>query len=274
MNIGFAGTEINSHFYRVYGHCKHVLTPYLKYQYYTSPSTPPDNHFIFDLDDGWYRLNLMQIGIDQSFYRKLNSGFIIRKFHADAWTNLFIDTSKADSIVPTIYGNLIYNPNQRLRHTLSSGWDFRDGVVDHLNYLLEYTFNEDFAFSTEIRHRSAYRWRKVDHTNFFLDFFYDVDELRDSALSDRRDTFLLHAFYRFHPYWALLLDSRHGWNRSHEIDYNEYQVSLLGTIRSTWHIRLFYRHREDDDRFSINFSIGLKLPNQRKYQQYIPCLDF
>ena len=35
MTIGLFGLDLNTDFYRYYGNCKHVATPYLRYQYYT-----------------------------------------------------------------------------------------------------------------------------------------------------------------------------------------------------------------------------------------------
>jgi hypothetical protein len=179
-----------------------------------------------------------------------------------------------ESTAPIVYGKMIQNVTPRLRHTLSAGWDFRDRVLDHWNYLVEWTLSEKMAISTEFRTRSRFCWRKVDHNNFMLDSFKDVQQLEHSQLSDRRDTFLLNYYYQFHPFWALLVSSRHGWNRRTEPSYNEFEVDLLGTIRSTWHVKIYYRHREDEDRVSINFSVGLRAPSRKDYDSFVPCLEF
>lgn len=274
MNIGYAGAEINTNFYRFYGERKHVITPYVTYQYYCFPSTSPHDHYIFDLDDGWYRLNLMRFGFDQSFYRKLCNECIFRDWYFDLWANAFFDTSSIESTIPVVYLKTINNISPRLRQTVGTGWDFREGILDHYNYLLEWTVSKNLAISTEFRHRSAFSWRKVDHNNFMLDSFVDVQKLEHSQLSDRRDTVLLNFYYQFHPYWALQFYSRHGWGRIFQPSYNELEVDVLGTIRSTWHVTFSYRHREDEDRFSVNFSVGLRAPSRRDYNSFTPSIEF
>jgi hypothetical protein len=274
MNIGYVGSEINTNFYRFYGDRKHVVTPYMKYQYYCFPSTSPTDHYIFDIDDGMYRLNLMRFGFDQSFYKKICNDCIYRDWYFDVWANVFFDTSSIEATIPLAYFKSIHNITPRLRQSLATAWDFREGILDHYNYLLEWTVSNNFAISSEYRHRSAFSWRKIDHNNFMLDSFLDIDELEPTQLSDRRDTVLLNFYYKFHPFWALQFYSRHGWNRKIQPDYHEFEIDLLGTIRSTWHITFSYRHREEEDRFSVNFSVGLKAPSRKDYECVIPCLEF
>ncbi len=274
MNIGYFGGEINSSFYRFYGPRKHVIMPYLKYTYYSFPSTSPKDHYIFDIDDGWAHLDVMRIGFDQSFYRKLSDGCIFRDSYFDFWTNLFFDTPTMESTLPIVYGKWVQNITPRVRHCMSAGWDFRDRVLDHYNYLVEWTWNQNLAFSVEYRHRSPFCWRKVDHNNFMLDSFVDVQELEHSALSDRRSTLLFNCFYRFHPFWAVLFSSRSGWDRRIQPAYNEFEIDFLGAIRSTWHVDISYRHREDEDRFTVSFSVGLRAPKRKDYDSIVPCLEF
>jgi hypothetical protein len=274
MNIGYLGADINTNFYRFYGSCKHVVTPYINYRYYSYPSTSPKDHYIFDIDDGWAHLDIMRVGFDQSFYAKLSEGCIYRKFYFDIWTNLFFDTPTIESTAPILYAKMIQNLTPRMRYTLATGWDFRDNVLDHFNTLLEWTISPNVAIATEFRYRSEFCWRKVDHNNFMLDSYETVQELEDSSLSDRRNTILLNYYYRFHPSWAVHISSRHGWNRVREPAYNEFEIDLLGTIRSTWHVKFYYRHREDEDRFSVNFSVGLKAPCRKDYDSFVPCLEF
>ncbi len=274
MNIGYLGGEINSSFYRYFNSHKHVISPYVKYHYYSFPTYNPNKVYIFDIDDGWYHLSLMRVGFDQSLYKKMTNSSISRDLYLDVWTNLFFNTDTVHSVAPIAYAKCVYNATPYLRQGITTGWDFREGILDHYNYLIEWTLSERLAVSTEYRYRSAFSWRKVDHNNFMLDSFVPVKELRDSQLSDRRDTLLLNFYYKFHPYWALLVNSRFGWDRPRQPQYKEYQINLLGTIRSTWHLQFFYRHREDEDRFSINFSVGLRAPSREDYNSFVPRIEF
>jgi hypothetical protein len=146
--------------------------------------------------------------------------------------------------------------------------------LDHYNVRTEWTYSPNFALAVEYRHRSSYDWRKADHTNFILDSFRTIQELRDSQLSDRRDTLLLHMFYRFHPSWAFEFKSRSGWNRILEPSYNEFEIDLLGTLRSAWNFKLSYQHKEDDDRISVYMTIGIQRPDCATPWRPAPYLGF
>lgn len=261
LTLGKFGLDINTQFWRHFSHCKHVVTPYIDYSYYTMPTVSPNDHYIFDIEDGWYRLNMMQFGLAQSIYCKQEDGYIMRRLYADLWANTFFDTHTFSAAIPKVYGNVMFNSFSFLRHNLETAWDFQNRVLDHYNISTEWTINADIAVAAEYRHRSPFDWRKADHTNFILDSFRSISELRHSQLSDRRDTLLFHIFYRFHPNWAFEFKSRHGWNRMYEPAYNEFEIDLLGTLPSAWNLKLSYQHREDDDRVSIYMTIGIKRPN-------------
>lgn len=271
LTLGIGRYDVHTDLNRSYSRCKHVVSPYLTYEYLTYPSTSPDDHHIFDIHDGWFKLNQLRIGTRQHFYVKEWDGCIHRRFFADAWVNAFFDTSTIPDIVPKLYGKLVYYPTERIRHSISTAWDFTNDIVDHMNFRMDWTINTDAAVSFEYRHRSAYDWRKVDAENFILDSFHSLEDLRDSNVSDRRDTLLLSFFYRFHPEWALECESRNGWNREEEPKFFEYQINLLATLRSAWLLRLSYRHKEDEDRFSFNLSIGFKRPKEHHYP--VPCAE-
>lgn len=274
LTLGKASCNINMSLWKHYGEMKHVITPYVNYFYYTMPTVSPSDHYIFDIDDGWYRLNLMQLGVSQSFYVKQDDGYIDRLVYADLYTNAFFDTHTFPQAIPKAYVNIRFNTLPNLYHSINSGWDFMHNELDHYNVRTEWTFNADLAIAAEFRHRSAYDWRKADRTNFILDSYHTIEQLRDSQVSDRRDTLLFHLFYRFHPSWAFQVESRHGWNRSTQPNYNEYEIDLIGTLRSAWNMKLSYQHREDDDRVSVYFSIGIKRPDVGMFQSIIPYLSY
>lgn len=277
MAIGLFDLSLHTDIYKYYGCTKHVLSPYIKYQYFTQPTTLPggqNGHYVFDIDDGWYYLNAIRFGMTSNLYRKTGECCIFRKLYLDLFTYAFIDTDTIPSTIPKAYAKCVYNPTTTLRNTLSVAWDFDHNVLDHYNALVEWTISQDTAFSAEYRHRSPYDWRKVDRTNFILDSYRDSDELIDTALADQRDTILFKMYWRFHPTWALTFQSRNGWNRKIEPNYFEYQVALLGSYRSSWNVKMAYKHREGDDRFSINFSAGVQRPSNDYNRCHTPCLEF
>lgn len=274
VNFAQFGVLLNTKLHKTYNDFKHVIEPYIDYTYYTFPTTSPNNHYIFDIDDGWYRWNMLNFGIRQHWYLKTADRNIYRFLTADIWANAFFNTPTLPFPLPKIYANIIYKANSRLRYSLNTAWDIQRGMLDHFNLLTEWTLSPDMAIKIEYRHRDAYDWRKVDHQNFILDSFRPVQELLDSEVSDRRDTLLVHFFYRFHPKWALEFESRQGWNRRLEPNYNEFEVDVLTTIRSAWNVKLFYRHRVNDDRVAINLSIGINRPDCEDNEEKIPFLEF
>lgn len=272
--LGKFGCTVNTHLYRQTDSFKHVITPYARYEYYTMPTVSPNGHYIFDIEDGWYRLNLLLLGISQSLCYKQKNGLITRQIYADFYTNLFLDTHTLPQIVPKVYADLTFNSSPFLKHSLHSGWDLIHNELDHFNLRTEWTVNADLAIAAEYRHRSAFDWRKADHTNFILDSFRSISRLRHSQLSDRRDTLLFHLFFRFHPCWAVELESRHGWNRFHEPTYNEFEIDLFGRLRSTWNFRLSYQHKEDDDRVSVYINMGIRRPDLEYICEEVPFARF
>jgi len=271
VGLGLFACELDTRIHKTFTNCKHVIHPYMRYEYYTAPTTEPNQHYIFDIDDGWFRLQLMRIGCANNFYFK-GCGLLNRYLFTDLWVNAFFDSRTIPETIPKIYSKLVWNSFTTLRHTMQTAWDFEERQLDHFNFLTEWTVNENFAISTEYRHRDAFDWRKADHSNFFIDAFRDIEELRDSQMSDRRDTVLLHFFYRFHPTWSIEFESRHGWNRFCEPAYNEFEVDLRTTLRSAWNLRFSYEHKEDEDRFTFAVTLGLKRPTD--YQCRSPSPEF
>jgi hypothetical protein len=277
LTFGNFNCELNTNFYKFRGKYKHVITPYLKYEYLTFPTASPNQHFIFDINDGWYRLNTLRFGINQNFYFKNRQANIVRYFSADLFSYAFFHTRTIPSNIPKVYGQFTWYVFPTLRYTLDTAWDFWHNQLDHFNFHTEWTISDNLAINTEFRHRDAYDWRKVDKLNFILDSFRSVNELLYSSLSDRRNTLLFHIFYRFDPKWALEFESRHGWNRRHEKNYNEFEFDLLTTIRSTLNVKIVYQHKENertDKRLAVYFSVGINPPDKKSCEKIIPMLDF
>ena len=93
-----------------------------------------------------------------------------------------------------------------------------------------------------------------------MESFRTETALRHSQVSDRRDTFLCHVFYRFLPNWSCEFQLRRGWNRQFQPNYKEYQIDLMTSLRSGWDLRLSYQQKEDDHRVALYFSLGADRP--------------
>src|SRR5262249_39243509 len=161
--------------------------PYAKYTYYSSPASSPHQHYIFDLSDGWTRLNYLSFGINNAFYKKRSSSTIAQVLTADIYAYAFFNTNKMPQTIPRLYGRFVFYLLPTVKHILNTAWNFEHNQLDHFNFRTEWTWSDDFAIACEYRHRDAWSWRKADHENFFLDVFRSERQLHHSPVSDRRD---------------------------------------------------------------------------------------
>ncbi|MCB1111070.1 MAG: hypothetical protein H7A37_07305 [Chlamydiales bacterium] len=260
---GLFTLHANSKVHRFFRRSKHVVSPYAKYQYFTFPTSSPSDHYIFAIDDGWFRMNTLQFGIENSFY-SLDpcQGYVRRYVDLEVYALAFFDTPTVLSSIPKLYTTATWYLLPTFKNCFDFAWDFDHDQVAHINVRSEWTVSQNLAVALEFRHRNAFDWRKAVHANFILDSYRSVAELRASQLSDMRDTLLLHTFYRFHPFWAFEFQLRSGWERVTEPPYHEYQADLHVNLQSSWQLKLSYQKKEDDHRVAFYFSMGAKCPNQ------------
>jgi hypothetical protein len=273
LTSGIIGCHIHTQLYRYYQEVKHVIEPYSSYYFYSAPTSSPKEHYIFDISDGWTRLHQLTFGMKNSLYAKKADSCISRLFFANIYAHAFFNAKTFRKTIPRVYSQFIFSSLSTVRHILDVAWNIENHQLDYFNFRSEWTLNADFAFAAEYRHRSPYSWRKVDQENFFLDVFRSEKSLFHSPLSDRRDTLLVHFFYRFHPNWACEFSSRQGWNRSKEPSYLEYEINLLTTIQTAWHLRLSFQHQENDNRLAMYVNVGLKRPNETTCDRKVFCYD-
>jgi hypothetical protein len=277
VTLGMASLETNTQLRKRYSCFNHVIKPFARYNFYTMPGVKPNKHYIFDIEDGWYKLNMATFGVNNSFYSYNSNGVVGRLLHLELFAHAFFDTPTMRNSIPRIYSQMTWNSLPVLQHIFCVGWDTERNYFDHFNFRNEWTISQDAAFTLEWRHRSPWSWRKADHTNFIIDSFRQEDQLRHSQLSDQRDTLLFHIFYRLHPSWAIEFESRHGWNRRNEPRYNEYEIDLLATIQTAWNIKLSFQRKEydrNDNRVALYFNVGLPRPNVARCDAPIPSLNF
>lgn len=227
---------------------KHVIEPYTSFLALTKPTVRPDGHYIFSITDGINQINQIQGGIRNLLYSKTE----ISKgpwFTSDLYANAFFSDPTIPQFIPRLYLWLEWRlPSVYL--SFHNCWNFRNEVVDFSNARCRWTINENIALSLEARYRSQYDWRKADHENFILDVTRSENQLLSSPLSDRRLTLLTDLFVRLSPFWECHIQSHHGFLRSTEDPYNEFQVDLFTWIATSLKLRLSYSHTDKDDRFS------------------------
>ena len=239
-----AGTHLN--FYRHFQTYKHVIKPYADFQGLTNPGISNNQHFIFSIQDGYHRLNLLRFGVQNFlFIPKKHKG--VPYFYSDLWANGFFGDPNQPRFIPKMYLTLHWNlPTCEILNT--SAWNFRHQTIDFANIRTLWTFDEELAMSLELRYRSGYDWRKSDHENFILDVSRAESELAGSSISDRRITLLTHIFFRITPLWSAQIKTHHGWNRINEPPYNEFKIDLFTYISQGWKVRLTYQNTQKDKR--------------------------
>jgi len=258
--LGKFGGEAKTSFYRCFKCLKHVVEPYISYNYITDPSINPNEHFIFDITDGWFDLNAFRFGARQLIFVKPNECYISPYLSLDVYAYAFYDTPTIPMLIPKVYADIEWHPSYYFKHMLGTAWDNERNALNYFNYRIEATLSENIAMSCEYRQRSSYWWRKVRYNNFILDSFRTEQQLRNSLVSDQRNTLLAHLYARLEPNWATQFIVRYGWNRLNEPSYLEYECDLLVYLRASWQGRLSYQKREGEHRLTMYFTLGGERP--------------
>jgi hypothetical protein len=256
--LGFLsyGARLSARAKKQWDHYKHQIEPYLDYQALSTPTTRPDGHYIFSIQDGYNRLSQFQAGVRNLLFSKKRPGKE-PSFSSSLFVNAFMSEVTIPQFIPRLYLDLDWNL-PAINISWRNAWNFRNHTLDYTNARFQWTVNENVAFSLEGRFRSRFDWRKADHTNFLLDVTRSESELLLSPLSDRRITFLTHLFLRLNPFWECHLQSHHGFYRLNETPYNEVKVDLFRWLSSHLKLRLSYSHTDLDDRFTAGISLVKK----------------
>lgn len=270
--IGKFGVKLETALSKCIGPYKHVIEPYAHYHFLTQPSVGVDKHFIFTIQDGYDKLNLVRFGFRNSLFSKGPCG-IVRSLWVDLWANAFFDTATIPQTIPKGYIRFEWEPFNRIFIGGDGAWNFAHRQVDYINGRVKWSFHENLAFSLELRHRGAFDWRKDDFYNFILESARPEQELLASPLSDHRNTLLFLVFLRLSPGWAAKFDLRKGWDRfafnmetekrEHQ-HYLEYQAELSTVLYQHWRFKFIYERRVADNRFSISLKLDPGPPPKRK----------
>ncbi len=228
------GGELNTQISRNYASLKHTVEPYVTYEGLTKPLASNNNHYIFNLEDGYTTLNQIRYGFNQSIYSLKRPSFLPR-FSWDLYTYGFFGKTAFHQTYPKGYTDFVIRKSF-LTIKAEIAYNFQERLFDYTNGKADVTVNENFAFGIEMRHRSKYDWRKADHRNFILDVATPIEELVHSPVSDGRDTFLTRMQLRLSPLWTCHFESHHGWGRRNEPRYNEFHLKLTTLVTGKWHL--------------------------------------
>lgn len=256
--LGF-GMEAHMHGQRQFERYKHVIEPYIDYTALTRPTVGPDDHFIFSIQDGYQKIQQVEVGIRNLLFSKRRP-CKEASFEADLYANAFFSDPVIPQVVPKAYLWLGWRlPSVHI--TLHNCYNFRNQIWDFSNSRLLWTINEHVALTLEGRYRSKYDWRKSDHENFILDVTRHERELLTSPLSDRRITILSNLFIRLNPFWTMKFESNHGFyrlikNSLKEKPYNEFKIHLYTWLSASWRLHFYYGYTLNNH-FDWNIDIQL-----------------
>lgn len=235
------GLDGNTKLSSTYSTLKHQIEPYFTFQGNTHPTSGTDHHFIFNIDDGLSPLNLLRLGVRQSFYTRHFSPNVT----VDLYTHGFFGNTAFHRTFPKGYLALeLLRSSIHMRSQIA--YNMQEQLFDFCNIRTDWTASEDFAIGLEFRHRSRYDWRKANHENFVMDIERPISELFHSPISDGRNTLLSRFQLRFSPLWTCHFESHHGWGRKDEPYYNAFELKFGTLITGKWHLEFGYKYAPDD----------------------------
>lgn len=247
------GCTLSTRLSRGYSSFRNTIEPYINFQGYTAPLSATDDHYIFSIEDGYAKLNLLRAGVKSSLFTRLFNPV----FSAEVYTyGLFDSHTDFGTIFPRTYLELSWkHPIIGLQGKVA--YNQAEHTWDIANVGAQWTVNEHLAFTCEFRHRSRFDWRKANHENFFLDSARSLPNLLDSPLSDQRNTLLTNIQMRLTPTTTLNFEGHFGWARLSEPGYSEIRAELFKLISCGWQLKLGYRHIPNDPyQFTASLSLA------------------
>lgn len=228
----------------------HVATPYIQFD--SLRPMKNKHHFIFDLSDGYARIQQLKFGVRNDFYS--SSQFGNPWFRLDCFGYQFLNTRQLATTIPkfgyfaelnlsqfSLFSNVIYN------HT--------EALYDKVNFGLKWTLNAFFAIGLDFLHRSSFYYRKDDEDNFVLDTNISKEALLSTPISDSRNLFVAKTQLNIPPNWTIRFQAHAGWARADQPNYAEYRIDIFNMITSHWKVRLSLMKTTD----TIEFSSGISL---------------
>lgn len=236
--MGTYSVDLHTRLMRTYPHLKHILQPYLRLEGLTAPTTPNHDHFIFNIQDGYFKQNLFRPGLYQAFYPRTN---LLPTTSIDIYTQIFLGSTAFHRALPKLYTTAEFSyPFWNIGADII--YNAQELVWDRANIRSAWTVSQNFAFALEFRHRSKFDWKKSDHDNFILDIARPIDELLRSPISDGRDTLLSRFQIRFSPLWTCHIETHHGWGRRDEPRYDSYEIKLATLLTGRWQLQFGYKY--------------------------------
>ena len=246
--------DIDSHMAmeKTYTTLTHEIKPYLNFKGISSPEAQIGRVYIFSLQDGFNLLNQVKIGCKNYFYKEANKRLNPR-FETDLFAYSFVNASTFNKTFPKAGLDLKWQ-YPKLKFGTHLGWNIEKNTWDYNNFYLGWTLNEYFAFSTELRHRGHFYWRKNNQENNILDVTHSIFELANSPLSDERTVFLTRWEMQLAPFWTLKVLNYVGW-RTAQPFYHESQFKLSTIVSNKVCLKFSYTRKVNNNIFTFGANL-------------------
>ena len=230
----------------------HSLEPYAKI-YSLSAPVKKDYPPIFDLSDGWRRINQLRFGIRSDLWKR-DSKWIAPLLSIDSYALGFLHPSPFSKVFPKIFTAIEYAlPRFSIKTLL--GWNREFAQLDLWTIRGALTCSADCALSAEFRFRGPMSWRKNNPDNYILDVARSPLDLADSLLSDERKVALLRMQFKLHPQWIVRLEGNYGWGRKQQENHFVGKIDLLGLLSSNLRVKLSYLQAAEHSHFEFGMSL-------------------
>jgi hypothetical protein len=216
--LGLFSLNIGIPLYKTFNSYLHQIEPFATMNHYTHPSTLVDNHFIFDIHDGYTQLQELVVGLKNTFFRPMHT------FSFDLFAKSFWQAQAFSKIFP-LFGFSMHWQLPKLHLESELLYNLEQNSLNRFTLHTKWTVSKNLALIFEFRRRGKYEFRKVDRALYFLESARPLDDLLASPLSDPSNTILTHLYYRFTPVWTLKMQSRHGFGKDQR-DFNDFRVEL------------------------------------------------
>lgn len=254
--IGDLGLEAKTRFVRA---GSQIVEPYADLRCLTSPLVKPGRAYIFDIDDGWDRVNVVRYGVRSWWWIPSKAFDFQQKLFCDLYTRSFFQTRHLSRTPYKLWLDTTWDATPWLSWKFSPAWDFPHNRLDHFNITMRNTLSSNLALVIEWRQRSAYAWRKLDIDNYVVDAARSPHHLRHSQMSDARKTLISSLFWGITPACDFELSLYEGWRPVHPHRYHYYEVSLMTLLRGALRVKVTYQTRPGGPTgFYISVALGPK----------------
>lgn len=269
-SLGILEAEAKYPLSRIYrSKLRHTIEPYSSYMFMTLPTTPFQNHFFFDSDDAYAKINQLKVGLRNYLYLKHNQK-VWQPLEIDLYSYGFFNNTTIGSYIPKGYLEI----TQRLSNffiSMTSAYNFQHQEIDFINVRTAWTISEDLALSFLFMHRSIYDYKKANYQSFLLDVFRSQASLLSSPLSDRRDIVQTKLYWRAMQKVIFEFESRSGWRRINTPPFTEMWFNVTFLLPCNWRLTLSPQRTISPEpgskniwRYTMNLQLGGNPPKKMK----------